>query len=169
MGDIIDLKARRKDSVDLGNEHESKTPVMDITNLRRQQIEYDRREAKRTILSGFIGASVLVQGRGLLKVSVFDISDGGISFDMHANAGHFREGEELAVRFYFSQKVYFPFFVKVSSVRVNSEEGVIRHGAQFVQERTNMMVLQQFIEFLEAVVVDLKNDNGDLFINDFGG
>lgn len=168
MGDIIDLKGRRRGAEKSDEVSAPEIPVMDITNIRRQQIEYDRREVKRTVLNGFIGASVLVQGRGLLRVSVFDISRGGLSFDMSSQLGQFREGEEIAIRFYFSHNVYFPFFMKITSIRISPEDGISRHGATFVQERSNMDVLHSFVDFLETVVTDLKNDKGDLFINEFG-
>lgn len=167
MGDIIDLKARRKGHEPI-EDQTHKAPITDITNLREQKIQSDRRDAKRTILNGFVGASVVIPGRGLLRVGIFDISKGGLSFDMSADAGHFGEGEEVAMRFYFSHNVYFPFVVRVTSYRVNSEEGVSRHGATFVSDLSNVFVLNHFVDFIEAVATDLKTDKGDLFINEFG-
>lgn len=167
MGDIIDLKARRKGH-ETHEEEIQKAPVMDITDMREKQIQSDRRDAKRTILNGFVGASVVIPGRGLLKVSLFDISKGGLAFDMSVEAGHFRENEEVAIRFYFSHNVYFPFIVRVTSFRVNPDEGIARHGANFVSDLSNIHVLNHFVDFLEAVASDLKTDKGDLFINGFG-
>jgi len=167
MGDIIDLKARRKEPA-VVDDGQHKAPVMDISNIREQQIKSDRRNAKRTILDGFVGASVVIPGRGLLKVSLFDISKGGLSFDLGPDAGHFREGEEVAIRFYFSQNVYFPFVARVTSFRINEEDGIARHGANFVGDLSNIHVLNHFVDFLESVASDLKTDKGDLFINGFG-
>ncbi len=167
MGDIIDLKARRKGH-ETHEEEVKKAPIMDITNLREQQIQSDRRDAKRTILNGFVGASVVIPGRGMLKVSLFDISKGGLAFDMSVDSGHFRENEEVAIRFYFSHNVYFPFIVRVTSFRINPDEGIVRHGANFVSDLSNIHVLNHFVDFLESVASDLKTDKGDLFINGFG-
>ena len=167
MGDIIDLKGRRRGQVNSDVEVQ-KAPVMDITGIREKQIQSDRREAKRTILNGFIGASVVIPGKGLMKVSIFDISKGGFSFDTPLNFGHFRENEEVAVRFYFSHNTYFPFVVRISSFRSNKDEGVVRHGANFISDLSNLSVLIHFVDFLEAVASDLKTDKGDLFINGFG-
>ena len=167
MGDIIDLKGRRKGFESEGDEFRG-APVMDITDLREQQIESDRRDAKRTILDGFVGASVVIPGRGLLKVSLFDISKGGLSFDMSAESGHFRENEEVAIRFYFSHNVYFSFVARVTSFRIGEEDGIARHGANFVSDLSNIHVLNHFVDFLESVSSDLKTDKGDLFINGFG-
>jgi hypothetical protein len=170
MGDIIDLKARRKGAGDSEDKAvlPAELPILDITPIREEQIKSDRREAKRTILHGFIGASVLIPGRGLLKVSLFDISKGGLSFDLPTEAGHFREGEEVAVRFYFSHNVYFPFVVRVTSIRLSTEMGIARHGSTFSQDPLTLQVLHHFIDFLEAVATDLKTDKGDLFISGFG-
>lgn len=167
MGDIIDIKSRRKGS-ELPVQEVSKAPIMDITPIREKQIQSDRRDAKRTILNGFVGASVVIPGRGLLKVSLFDISKGGLSFDMSVDSGHFRENEEVAIRFYFSHNVYFPFVVRVTSFRINVDEGIARHGVNFVSDLSNIHVLNNFVDFLEAVASDLKTDKGDLFINGFG-
>lgn len=164
MGDIINLKSRLKGQVS-EQEELFKAPVTDITNLREQQIKEDRRDAKRTILDGFIGVTAVVPGRGLLKVFLFDISMGGFSFDIESESGHFHENEEVAFRIYFNHKVYFPFVARVTSFRSFEEEGIIRHGANFVSEQSNMEALNSFIGFLESVSGDLKTDKGDMFIS----
>lgn len=167
MGDIIEFKGKKNP---VSNDtSDPKATVLDITDLRVQQIQQDRRDAKRTILDGFIGVSVVIPGRGLLRVNLFDISKGGLAFDMKVEAGHFHEGEEIAVRFYFNHNGYFPFVIRISSCRIFEEEGYSRHGATFVSELSNMSVLTYFVEFIEAVSSNLKHDNGDLFINDYGG
>lgn len=167
MGDIVEFKGKKNENST--DKSDPKASILDITELRVKQIQEDRRVAKRTILDGFIGASVVIPGRGLLKVNLFDISKGGLSFDMNVETGLFRDGEEVAIRFYFNQKSYFPFVVRVTSCRVFEEEGVSRHGANFVSDQSNMSVLNHFVDFLESVSSSLRNDNGDLFITEFGG
>lgn len=168
MGDVIDLKGRRK-GFEATVESTYSSPIMDITDLRKEQIQSDRRDAKRTILNGFVGASVVVPGRGLLKVGIFDISKGGLSFDTSSESGHFAEGEEVAMRFYFNHSVYFPFVVRITSFRTKVDEGISRHGATFVMDQSDVHVLSHFVDFIESVVSGLKTDKGDLFINEFGG
>ncbi len=167
MGDVVEFKGKKSEGS--SESSDPKAAILDITELRVKQIQEDRREAKRTILDGFIGASVVIPGRGLLKVNLFDISKGGLSFDIKLEGGLFREGEEVAVRFYFNQTSYFPFVVRVTSCRVFEEEGYGRHGANFVSDLSNMSVLNHFVDFLESVSTSLKSDSGDLFINDYGG
>ena len=109
MGDVVEFKGKKNEGQSVSSD--PKAAILDITEIRVKQIQEDRREAKRTILDGFIGASVVIPGRGLLKVNLFDISKGGLSFDIKLESGLFREGEEVAVRFYFNQISYFPFVV----------------------------------------------------------
>jgi len=168
MGDIIDIKGRKTNENIHGIETH-KPSVMDITEIREKQIQNERREAKRTVIDGLVGFSVVIPGRGLLRVDLFDVSKGGLSFDMNVESGHFRENEEVAVRFYFSQTVYFPFVVKITSSRLFHEEGFVRHGANFISDLSNMSVLGHFVDFIETVSISLRKDNGDLFINEFGG
>lgn len=168
MGDVIELKGRK--SIESSSEKEFKrTPILDITEIREKQIQQERRVARRTVIDGFIGFSVVIPGRGLLKVNLFDVSKGGLSFDINIESGHFREGEEVAVRFYFSQTMYFQIVVKITSCRIFHEEGFARHGANFISELTDKTVLEHFVNFIESVSLSLKKDNGDLFINEFGG
>lgn len=168
MGDIIDLKGRRMNE-NTNAVETPRTPIMDITEIREKQIQHERREAKRTVIDGLVGFSVVIPGRGLLKVHLFDVSKNGLAFDMNVESGHFRESEEVAVRFYFSQTVYFPFVVKISSCRLFHEEGFARHGATFHPELSNLSVLEHFVNFIESVSISLRKDSGDLFINEFGG
>ncbi len=168
MGDIIDLKGRRTSESEKVVENPP-TPVMDITEIREKQIQQERRIAKRTVIDGLVGFSVVIPGRGLLKVDLFDVSRGGLAFDINMESGHFRDHEEVAVRFYFSQTSYFPFYVKITSSRVFADEGFTRHGANFSSDLSDMTVIGHFVDFIESVSLSLRKDNGDLFINEFGG
>lgn len=169
MGDIIDLRGRRNKGIDVQEPDDiAKAPVHDISGIREEMIKEERRQAKRTILNGFIGAHLVVPGRGLLKISLFDISNGGLSFDVSPEWGNFKEKEEVAMRFYFNQKVYFPFVVRITGGRMMPEEAVFRHGAIFVPDSLDTKALNHFIDFLENVSTALKTDKGDLFISGMG-
>lgn len=178
MGDVVDLRGRlKKEDKNSKNAKNSpppqmkntpEQPVLDMTERREKMIQAERRIAKRTILSGFIGAHVIIPGKGLVKVSVYDISKGGLSFDIPEEAGHFKDKEELAMRFYFNQTSYFPFEVKVMSCRLNEEEGVYRHGANFAKDSINNVALNHFVDFLENVSAALKTDKGDILVSGLG-
>jgi hypothetical protein len=106
----------------------SEAPVVDMTEARNEMIQQERRKVRRTLLSEFISAFVLVPRKGLLKVTLADISEDGAAIDLGADAGHFAVGEEVAMRVYLNHETYFPFVVKVQNIRGRAEEGVFRHG-----------------------------------------
>ncbi len=177
MGDVIDFKSRRLKSNNeqihstdyIEKDIENNNPKVDIFNIseiRNQIIKDERRDKKRTILNGFIGAHVVVPGQGLLKVALFDISEAGLSFDLDPDWGFFKEKEEVALRFYFNHQTYFPFEIKVTSSRLISEEGIIRHGATLIPDADKNETFFYFTYFLESISKNLKVDNGDIAFTD---
>jgi hypothetical protein len=142
-------------------------PVIDMTEKREEILSKERRDKRRTILTEFVGAFLVLPNMGmnlggLQKVFLYDISDNGLSFDIDTNIGQLRVGEEIAMRIYLSQKNYFSFVVKVSNSRFIRDEEIYRHGCEFVKSSVNKEALNYFVKFVEAVAVDLKVDGGDL-------
>lgn len=166
MGKVLDIKERLKQ-----RNHNEKTttdeaaPVHDITAERLMAIKRERREVKRTILSEFIGAFVVLPERGLMKVSLFDISEKGIAFDMDLSAGHFNHDEKVAMRIYLNHKTFFAFVVDVVNVRLFEKEGIVRHGANYVKGTVNDVALHHFVKFIETVSANLETDNGDMQVS----
>ena len=166
---VIDLKSRRK-SKSAQKElkargkvmGQSKGDVLDMVERREAILSDERREKKRTILSEFVGAFAVVPGKGLIKVTLYDISEGGLSFDMDISEGHFNLGETVAMRVYLNQKSYFGFVVKLQNLREVAEEGVYRQGANFVKDTINEVALHHFVKFIETVSTNLESDIGDL-------
>lgn len=168
---VIDLKSRRKSksakkelkargATEIKNQPNG--DVLDMVERREAILSDERREKKRTILSEFVGAFAVVPGKGLIKVTLYDISEGGLSFDMDISQGHFNLGESVAMRVYLNQKSYFPFVVKLQNLREVSEEGVYRQGANFVKDTINEVALHHFVKFIETVSTNLESDVGDL-------
>ncbi|MBX7232641.1 MAG: PilZ domain-containing protein [Bdellovibrionales bacterium] len=143
---------------------ETPAPIIDISNLRAETINQERRKVRRTILNEFIGVHAVVPNHGLMPITLHDVSSDGLSFDIAAKAGQFRVGEELAMRIYLNHDTYFPFFVQVDNVRYKSDETVQRHGAHFVKGSANIDAFQYFIRFLESVSTGLQKDNGDIVV-----
>jgi hypothetical protein len=166
MGKVLDITTRLKsqNSLQKGNHQETAT-IADITEARQEMLSKDRREVKRTILTEFIGAYIVLPEKGLMKVSLYDISDNGLSFDLDILEGHFDSNEELAMRVYLNHSTYFPFTVQVSNGRALVDEGVVRHGAHFVKGTINDVALHHFIKFIENVSASLKTDNGDILVS----
>ncbi len=141
------------------------TNVLDMVERRIDMLREDRREVRRTILSEFIGASVVVPEHGLCRVAIYDISDTGIAFDMGLEMGQFRVGEEVAMRVYLNHSTYFGFVLQVSNVRENLNEGTARFGAGFVKGSMNDEALFHFVKFIECVSASLHKDTGDVIVS----
>lgn len=139
--------------------------VVDMTERRNEILTQERRVVRRTILSEFIGAFLIVPNRGLFKVSIYDISENGIAFDLLPDSGSLVAGEEIAMRVYLNQQTYFPFVVNIVNVRHIEEEGVVRHGANFMKGTVNDVALHHFVKFIETVSASLQTDHGDVMVS----
>lgn len=169
MGNVIDFNARlnlknnsKNGATDKLN---SSGEIFDITEARQEIISRDRREVKRTILTQFIGAFAVLPEKGLLKVSLYDISENGLAFESDMMDGSFVDGEEVAMRVYLNHTTYFPFTVCISNCRVIEENGTIRHGANFVKGTLNDVALHHFVKFIENISASLKTDSGDVLVS----
>ncbi len=166
MGKVIDITSRLRSQNSSENMKEQKgAEVLDMTEARQEILSRDRRDVKRTILTEFVGAFVVLPEKGLLKAAIYDISDNGLSFDLELIDGGFIAGEEVAMRVYLNHSTYFPFTIRVSNSRVVEDEGVIRHGAGFVKGSLNDVALHHFIKFIENVSASLKTDSGDIVVS----
>lgn len=140
----------------------TESPVIDFTESKQKMLFHERRQVKRTILTEFISAMVVLPEKGLMKVSIHDISDEGISFDVDETNGQFKIGEEISLRVYINQKAYFPIQVNIKHVTAIPDEGQLRHGSVFLKNADNNVALQHFVKFVESASHGLKNDSGDL-------
>lgn len=167
---VINLRTRKPVNQSKGLDKPSAKPsqpaqVVDITERRQEVIRQERRKVKRTILTEFIGAFVVVPQKGLLKVAIYDISENGVAFDIEPNTGSFHLGEEVAMRVYLNHQTYFPFTIHVQNNRLIDDEGVVRIGAGFVRETINEKALYHFVKFIEEVSAALEHDNGDIMVS----
>lgn len=158
------FKAPGKKSKGEGSNQE-KASLLDMTERRQEIINQERREVRRTILTGFIGAFVVVPKRGLLKADVYDISSDGISFDLEGDAGYFKKNEEVAMRIYMNHNTYFSFVVQIQNMRAIIDEGANRHGAKFIKGSVNDEALSHFVKFIESVSLSLERDSGDVMVS----
>jgi len=166
MGKVLDItpRLRAQDSLE-NNKNSIKAEILDITEARQEILSRDRRNVKRTILTEFVGAFVVLPEQGLMKVALYDISEGGLAFDLDMTEGSFQAGEEVAMRVYLNHSTYFPFTIKVTNGRVIEDEGVARHGANFVKGTMNDVALHHFVKFIENVSASLKTDSGDVLVS----
>ncbi len=168
----LEQRAKQKDTKSQQNAKSDKAPVVDMTQRREAIMSDERREVRRTILTGFIGAFIVIPSPagskskgGLMKVDIYDISDDGISFDVDPEYGQFKKGEEFAMRVYLSQGAYFPFTISIQNVRHLDGDGAFRHGASFAKGTVNDEALHHFVKFIETVSASLERDTGDVMVS----
>lgn len=166
---IIDLNQRRSKTVSnakkVTNTMATPAALVDMTERRQEIIKEERREVKRTILTGFIGAFVVVPTVGLVRVNIYDMSEDGVSFDLETEMGHFNQTEEVAMRVYMNQYTYFPFTVTIKNFRELEGGEFGRHGASFVKGAVNDEALYHFVKFIETVSASLERDSGDVMVS----
>jgi hypothetical protein len=164
---VIDLKSRLARNQNTWETPKSSVgaPVLDMTTRRQEMLTHERRKVRRTILSEFIGAFIVIPGQGLQRVSIYDISEDGLAFDLDSEFGSFKAGEEVAMRVYLNNQTYFPFIATVANTREVPEEGVSRHGCGFVKGTMNDEALYHFVRFIETVSASLKTDGGDVMVS----
>lgn len=164
MGKVIDLTTRFKELVP--NQMIKETAnIINYDEQKQMMLSQERRQIKRTILTEFINAMVVVPEKGLLQVSIHDISEQGIAFDVESDHGSFKVDEEVSLRVYLNQKTYFPITVQVKRITEENSECVMRHGSEFIKQPRTDAALQYFIKFIESVSNQcLQKDNGDLMV-----
>lgn len=165
MGKVLEFTTRLRSENSLGKNKTEAAQVHDITEARQEILSRDRREVKRTILTEFVGAFVILPEKGLLKASLYDISENGLAFELDMLEGAFQKDEEVAMRVYLNHSTYFPFTIRVTNARVIEDEGIVRHGANFVKGTVNDVALHHFIKFIETVSASLKTDTGDVVVS----
>jgi hypothetical protein len=171
LKDYVGRKKEDKDnkttvkSNELLSDSHSAEPVVAIDELRERIIAEERRQVKRTLLTEFIGASVILPGSGLVRVTLNDISLNGLSFDVVKKYGSFSQGDKVALRVYLNQSTYFPMEITVNYAKELESEGVFRHGAKFTNESQNQEALSHFIKFMETVNTSLRADLGDILLS----
>lgn len=165
LNNVIDLKSRARKSETVMAKNSGTAPVLDMTERRNEMLTHERRKVRRTILSEFVGAHVVVPERGLQRVVIYDISEDGIAFDIEVGSGGFKSGEEVSFRIYLNQQTYFSFIVKVANARTIPEEGVTRHGGLLVKGTVNDVALHHFVKFIETVSASLRTDSGDVMVS----
>lgn len=161
MGKVIDITSRLNTMAETAPA-KSFADVLSYEEQKKLILVHERRNIKRTILSEFVSAMVIIPEKGLIRVGIYDISEQGISFDLEMDQGAFAVGEDLSMRVYLNHKTYFPIHVSVKHVTNESSEGVIRHGTEFGKNAVNDAALQYFVKFIETVSLGLKKDEGDL-------
>ena len=172
---VIELKTKKSTkstTQSTENSQHGPAPILDMTERRNEMIQQERRKVKRTILSEFIGACIVIPQKGLLKVSLYDVSNSGLSFDLEAKFGQIASGEEVAMRVYLNKQTYFPFIIKVAHAKIVDSEMTYRYGSSygssFIGGTINNEALTHFVKFIETVSASLRTDHGDIMVSNIG-
>jgi len=163
--EIKNFREKRETKTSLTGLQNGEGAVESISDARDQMISEERRKVKRTMLTEFIGASMVIPGSGLVKVSLNDVSRGGMAFDVLQKYGQLKEGDQVSVRVYLNHTTYFPLSVTITNARFVKEEGVFRHGAEFLKGTVNEEAVHHFIRFMETVSMSLRADKGDVLLS----
>lgn len=164
MSNVIDIRSRLKSNTSKTKIKAQSNNILDITEKRAEALKQDRRKVRRTLLTEFIAVHTVVPNYGLMKVTLDNINENGLAFDIEEGRGLFQAGEEIAMRVYLNHQTYFPFVVRVKHVTLYKEEGVHRHGSEFVKGTINDVALHHFVMFLETISANLKGDGGDITV-----
>lgn len=163
---VIRFKTRAQKNIETNREKVPGTAqIVDMTERRQEILVQERRKVKRTILTEFLGAMTVIPQRGLQKVSLYDLSDDGLAFDMDSTVIRYQVGDEIAMRVYMNRVTYFPFIVKILNARDIPEEGVSRYGVSFAKGTINDVALHHFVKFIENVSASLRSDTGDILVS----
>jgi hypothetical protein len=166
MSNVIDMTRRLKVQATAEALEVIQTgDILNIAELRKKMISDDRRQVKRTILTEFISLHAVVPEKGILRVSLYDINEHGLSFDLEAEKGHYNVGDMVELRIYLNHQTYFKIETRVMHATEVIDEGVSRHGCEFTRDTLNMEALSHFVQFLECVTANLRRDGGDILVS----
>ncbi|MBY0316168.1 MAG: PilZ domain-containing protein [Bdellovibrionales bacterium] len=171
LNNVIDLQKHRGKKAKKASGTEKSTfsaGVTDISNIRQEMINSERRSVRRTILTEFIGMNIIVPQKGLVKSALYDISENGLAFELPIDLGKFNVGEEVAMRIYMNHATYFPFVIKITHIRKDADEGLYLYGGSFIKNSINQVALFHFAKFVENISAYLKTDHGDVMVSNIG-
>ena len=147
-------------------ESETSQDVIDI----RPKIKEDRREKRRTVMSGLMNAAIIAPSIGLIRhtdVHLYDISKTGIGFDLHKKYG-IKKDEKLSMRLYLNPRDFFEFDILITD-HSRDIEGIdlfCRYGAKFYQpDEYNKNIIKNLVNFVESVSHILHKDRGEVLFS----
>ena len=142
--------------------------VLDFGKKREEYIEKKRRSFERILFQNFLGAySVISNDGSVYPVTLVDISHEGCLFEVPWDPKSdvaYSQGEEVAMRIYFTKGSYIPVTVTVRhSVEAIGTDGQIhmQYGCKFDKSVPSFEVLNNFINFLYSFAEHSTIDKGD--------
>ena len=120
-----------------------------------------RRAPRRPVLETFACFAVIPQ-HGIHRLTVHDISEDGIGFDLDTDAEFRTEfsvqnGDELDIRFYVNPTLYIPLVIKVT--RMEDNLSIRRVGAIFQKKNgSDYKAFLAFVTLIDRILETLRTD-----------
>ena len=125
-------------------------------------------ETLKESFNNFLGAYTLIDQAGVISPVDFfiDISHDGLSFKIPSEkaSAHFRKGQEVNLRIYFTRDSYIPVVTNVVWTRnEKGEDGLMYHeyGAKFDKTIPTFRAIENFIDFVYSFAEHSSEDKGD--------
>jgi hypothetical protein len=120
----------------------------------------ERRRSKRRTLLDTFSFFVVVPKKGIHRLPVHDLSEGGIRFDLDLDEESpadfpVEKGEILDLRFYFNQALYLPLRIRVARIiEKDIEKNRVREiGAEFCETGTaGQKACTNFLQMLDQIL-----------------
>jgi len=121
----------------------------------------ERRKTKRRPILDTFSLFVVVPKKGMHRLQVHDVSEGGLGFDLDIDGENFDEfpakvGEKLVVHLYLNQSLYLPLQVQIA--RLEDTKTIRRLGTELVDP--NSPESKAFGSFLQ--MLDVVSDVGEI-------
>jgi hypothetical protein len=121
----------------------------------------ERRKTKRRPILETFSLFAVVPKKGMHRLLVHDVSEGGLGFDLDIDGENFDEfpvktGEKLEVHLYLNQSLYIPLAVQIA--RLEDTKSIRRLGTELVNP--NAPQSKAFSAFLQ--MLDVVADVGEI-------
>jgi hypothetical protein len=121
----------------------------------------ERRKSKRRPILETFSLFAVVPKKGMHRLLVHDVSEGGLGFDLDIDGENFDEfpvkaGEKLEVHLYLNQSLYLPLSVQIA--RLEDTKSIRRLGTELVDPSSPQS--KAFASFLQ--MLDVIADVGEI-------
>ena len=141
----------------------SDSKVVSMNDVRKVKQENLKREYERVLFNKILGCYAVLERVGLKAIEMVDISKTGCSFKIPSTEAPFSLGEDVDLRYYFTNATYLPCRITVRNVTQTEENGISywRMGGTFDREISSYTAIEKFVDFIDAYGVAAKQDKGD--------
>lgn len=162
---VLNFTHNKSNELNSTEETQPSQNLVDLTSFIKEQGAADRRKVQRVVLGHLIASHVVLPNLGLVQVTIRDVDETGLAFEMESFLGRFSKGDQVELRFYLNGQTYFRVHVEVAYSSIDEQSGQARHGSRYTEESLNQEALLHFIQFLRSVSVSLQTDRGERVVS----